>query len=116
MIFMFYNIMISLLILISFMIFSMLVTKINKIKKEKPSPYECGFEPWSMNRLPFSMKFYMILIIFISFDLELIILLPLMFFNSFFIINSCLINLLFFIILSMSLYWEWSSSLLKWQE
>lgn len=44
--------------------------------KEKNSPYECGFEPFEDARLPFDVKFYLVAILFILFDLETAFLFP----------------------------------------
>ncbi len=44
--------------------------------KAKDSPYECGFEPFSDARLPFDVKFYLVAILFIIFDLETAFLFP----------------------------------------
>jgi len=43
---------------------------------EKVSGYECGFDPFSDAREPFSIKFYLISILFILFDIELIYFFP----------------------------------------
>lgn len=37
---------------------------------EKNSPYECGFEPFEDARLPFDVRFYLVALLFILFDLE----------------------------------------------
>jgi len=39
-------------------------------------PFECGFERFSSARVPFSLKFYLIVVIFLVFDLEIVILIP----------------------------------------
>jgi len=43
---------------------------------EKLSPYECGFEPYEDARNTFEVKFYLIAILFIVFDIETMFLLP----------------------------------------
>lgn len=48
----------------------------NKPYKEKLSPYECGFNPFEDARLPFDVRFYLVAILFIIFDLETAFLFP----------------------------------------
>nr|YP_010890508.1 NADH dehydrogenase subunit 3 [Colpocephalum eucarenum]WIM51514.1 NADH dehydrogenase subunit 3 [Colpocephalum eucarenum] len=85
----------------------------NKVNEAGESPFECGFEPISFSRTPFSMQFFSITIIFLIFDLEIVIILPLM--NSF--QNEWLISLmisLITIVLLLGLIIEWYDGSLKW--
>ena len=43
---------------------------------EKLSPYECGFEPFNDSRMEFDVRFYLVAILFIIFDLEIAFLFP----------------------------------------
>jgi NADH-quinone oxidoreductase subunit A len=49
---------------------------IQKPESEKLSTYECGFEPYEDARLQFDVKFYLIAILFLVFDLETIFIYP----------------------------------------
>nr|AKS04127.1 NADH dehydrogenase subunit 1 [Parasagitta setosa] len=74
--------------------------------KEKMSPFECGFEPYGVSRLPFCMKFFLVSIIFLVFDVEVTLILP-MIFSSYQVMT-------FLIILIMGLFYEWMFGGLHW--
>nr|APX39744.1 NADH dehydrogenase subunit 3 [Chrysolina bankii] len=112
--------MILLMFLIS-MVITLLVTLVNLASKksfsdrEKSSPFECGFDPKSSSRLPFSLQFFLIAIIFLIFDVEITLLLPMILsisWNNIF--NYSLIFFVFLLILLMGLYHEWNQGALDW--
>nr|YP_009989795.1 NADH dehydrogenase subunit 3 [Ophiura kinbergi]QNN00527.1 NADH dehydrogenase subunit 3 [Ophiura kinbergi] len=84
---------------------------------QKTSPYECGFDPINSSRLPFSFRFFLVALLFLLFDLEIAILLPLPFSsvlenitNVFFPLSS------FIIILTIGLIYEWINGGLDWAQ
>nr|YP_010360147.1 NADH dehydrogenase subunit 3 [Rhinogobius wuyanlingensis]UNQ32231.1 NADH dehydrogenase subunit 3 [Rhinogobius wuyanlingensis]UPV72689.1 NADH dehydrogenase subunit 3 [Rhinogobius wuyanlingensis] len=85
--------------------------------QEKVSPYECGFDPLGSARLPFSMRFFLVAILFLLFDLEIALLLPLPWGDqlpnpatTFFWATSLLI------LLTLGLIYEWLQGGLEWAE
>lgn len=84
---------------------------------EKLSPYECGFDPLGSARLPFSLRFFLVAILFLLFDLEIALLLPLPWGDqlnnpagTFFWATSVLI------LLTLGLIYEWTQGGLEWAE
>lgn len=77
---------------------------------EKLSPYECGFNPFEDSRKAFDIKFYITAILFIIFDVEVVILLPLVF-----VLNFCLpFVLMFLVLLIFGFFYEWQKGILDW--
>nr|YP_007626531.1 NADH dehydrogenase subunit 3 [Philantomba monticola]AEP22008.1 NADH dehydrogenase subunit 3 [Philantomba monticola] len=84
---------------------------------EKTSPYECGFDPMGSARLPFSMKFFLVAITFLLFDLEIALLLPLPWASQTTNLSTMLTMALFLLfLLAVSLAYEWSQKGLEWTE
>nr|YP_009652363.1 NADH dehydrogenase subunit 3 [Acratocnus ye]QDA81109.1 NADH dehydrogenase subunit 3 [Acratocnus ye] len=84
---------------------------------EKSSPYECGFDPMGSARLPFSMKFFLVAITFLLFDLEIALLLPLPWASQTNNLNPMLFMALALIsLLALGLAYEWSQKGLEWTE
>nr|ACY72156.1 NADH dehydrogenase subunit 3 [Brachypodius atriceps] len=84
---------------------------------EKLSPYECGFDPLGSARLPFSIRFFLVAILFLLFDLEIALLLPLPWAvqlqtpTTTLFWASILISLL-----TAGLVYEWTQGGLEWAE
>nr|YP_010902272.1 NADH dehydrogenase subunit 3 [Neodon linzhiensis]QYK91973.1 NADH dehydrogenase subunit 3 [Neodon linzhiensis]QYK92012.1 NADH dehydrogenase subunit 3 [Neodon linzhiensis] len=84
---------------------------------EKANPYECGFDPMSSARLPFSMKFFLVAITFLLFDLEIALLLPLpwaMQLTNMKVLATIAFTLI--TILALGLAYEWTQKGLEWTE
>nr|QWB85800.1 NADH dehydrogenase subunit 3 [Arhopalus rusticus] len=113
--------MIFILILIILMINFLLIMILNLISKktfmdrEKSSPFECGFDPKSSARLPFSLQFFLIAVIFLIFDVEITLLLPMILSLKISnLMNYSILIIFFIMILLMGLYHEWSQGALNW--
>nr|YP_010586426.1 NADH dehydrogenase subunit 3 [Oecetis caucula]UZZ44214.1 NADH dehydrogenase subunit 3 [Oecetis caucula] len=82
---------------------------------KKLTPFECGFNPLKNNRIPFSIHFFFISMIFLIFDVEITLILPmvLIYFKSNLMIwySSCLY---FFFLLNISLLYEWKKNMMNW--
>nr|QAB45962.1 NADH dehydrogenase subunit 3 [Callosciurus albescens] len=84
---------------------------------EKTSPYECGFDPMGSARLPFSMKFFLVAITFLLFDLEIALLLPLPWASQTNNLTLMLmVALMLLLILTLGLAYEWIQKGLEWIE
>nr|YP_009564180.1 NADH dehydrogenase subunit 3 [Nyctalus plancyi]QAX91544.1 NADH dehydrogenase subunit 3 [Nyctalus plancyi] len=87
------------------------------IYAEKSSPYECGFDPMGSARLPFSMKFFLVGITFLLFDLEIALLLPLPWASQTDkLLVMLFMSLVLVLLLIISLAYEWTQKGLEWSE
>nr|AFT63181.1 NADH dehydrogenase subunit 3 [Irena puella malayensis] len=84
---------------------------------EKLSPYECGFDPLGSARLPFSVRFFLVAILFLLFDLEIALLLPLPWATQ---LQSPILTLtwacIIILLLTLGLIYEWIQGGLEWAE
>jgi len=86
-----------------------------KADPEKVSAYECGFDPFDDARARFDIRFYLVAILFIIFDLEVTFLFP-------WAISLHQINLLgfwsivvFLLVLTVGFVYEWRKGALEWE-
>nr|YP_009990229.1 NADH dehydrogenase subunit 3 [Panulirus longipes]QNN01844.1 NADH dehydrogenase subunit 3 [Panulirus longipes] len=97
------------------MILAWLVSKKTVSDREKLSPFECGFDPKGSARIPFSLRFFLIAVIFLIFDVEITLLLPLIYIMDLSdIVYWSWTGLLFLLILLFGLYLEWHAGALEW--
>nr|UQJ73661.1 NADH dehydrogenase subunit 3 [Pagastia sp. 1XL] len=106
---------ITMIIAIVVMILASLLSKKTLTDREKCSPFECGFDPMNSSRLPFSIRFFLIAIIFLIFDVEIALILPMIMIIKFSnMIMWTTTSLIFILILLIGLYHEWNQGALNW--
>nr|YP_010759786.1 NADH dehydrogenase subunit 3 [Elaphe urartica]WEY05641.1 NADH dehydrogenase subunit 3 [Elaphe urartica] len=97
-----------------YMINTHIITKpdINKL-----SPYECGFDPLGNARSPISIQFFLVAILFILFDLEIVLLLPTPWSMNTNPPNTTITLIMTLLtILTLGLLYEWLQGGLEWTE
>nr|WMY24150.1 NADH dehydrogenase subunit 3 [Coarctotermes sp. F MLW-2023a]WMY24169.1 NADH dehydrogenase subunit 3 [Coarctotermes sp. E MLW-2023a] len=106
---------VTLILSAAIMVLATLISKKMNEDREKSSPFECGFDPKNSARLPFSSRFFLIAVIFMIFDVEIALLLPMPItmltsnMKSWMIVSS-----VFLLILIIGLYHEWNQGSLEW--
>nr|YP_009271545.1 NADH dehydrogenase subunit 3 [Hypselodoris festiva]ANX10025.1 NADH dehydrogenase subunit 3 [Hypselodoris festiva] len=82
---------------------------------EKLTAFECGFDPLSKMRSPFSVRFFLLVVLFLIFDVEIALLFPVL---SIFQTNLSLATssafMLFILILLFGMFHEWNEGALDW--
>nr|AVN67240.1 NADH dehydrogenase subunit 3 [Methana sp. AUS1] len=109
------SIMIIMILSTMIMIIATMLSKKSIDDRGKSSQFECGFDPKSSARLPFSLRFFPIAVIFLIFDVEIALLLPMtiiMYTSN--MMMWMMISTTFLLILLMGLYHEWNQGSLEW--
>ena len=87
----------------------------NRPDPEKLSPYECGFEAFEDARMKFDVRYYLVAILFILFDLEIAFLFPWAAVINEIGIAGFLSMMLFLAILTVGFVYEWMKGALEWE-
>ena len=82
---------------------------------EKLSSYECGFEPFNDSRMEFDVRFYLVAILFIIFDLEIAFLFPWAISLGTIGLFGYVSMMIFLFILTIGFIYEWKKGALDWE-
>ena len=82
--------------------------------KAKLSPYECGFAPFEDARIPFDVRYYLVAILFIIFDLEIAFLFPWAVSLNKIGIAGIMAMGIFLLVLVIGFIYEWKKGALEW--
>ena len=86
----------------------------NNPDPEKLSAYECGFEPFSDSRMEFDVRFYLVAILFIIFDLEIAFLFPWAVSLGHIGALGFWSMMIFLFVLTVGFIYEWKKGALDW--
>ena len=87
----------------------------NNPDPEKLSVYECGFEPFQDSRMEFDVRFYLVAILFIIFDLEIAFLFPWAISLGKIGLYGFVSMMIFLFILTIGFIYEWKKGALDWE-
>ncbi len=88
-------------------VLSLLISEATLLSREELSAYECGFEHHNLSRVPFSLRYFFLTLVFLLFDLEIvfILFLPSTLYSSR-VILSLLLLIVFLVVLFLGLVYE----------
>jgi NADH-quinone oxidoreductase subunit A len=87
----------------------------NRPNPEKLSPYECGFEAFEDARMKFDVRYYLVAILFILFDLEIAFLFPWAVVLQDVGLEGFVAMMIFLLILIVGFAYEWKKGALEWE-
>ena len=106
--------MVAIILSVGFIILNFLASP-KKPDPEKLSPYECGFEPFDDSRMEFDVRFYLVAILFIIFDLEIAFLFPWAISLGKIGLFGFISMMIFLFILTIGFIYEWKKGALDWE-
>nr|QYJ56702.1 NADH dehydrogenase subunit 3 [Bulinus globosus] len=102
-------------LLSTMMLFFSWILSYKNFNSESLTPFECGFEPLSDMRSPFSIRFFLLIILFLIFDIEISLIFPII---SMLILGkkleTTLSFMMFLIILLFGIFHEWNEGAIDW--
>nr|AHX02459.1 NADH dehydrogenase subunit 3 [Plocamium cartilagineum] len=101
--------------IISCIIFLLSYFIIKNADQEKVSAYECGFNPFDDARSTFDIRFYLVAILFLIFDLEISFLFPWVLVLGDIIVYGFWSMIFFLIVLTFGFFYEWYKGALEWE-
>lgn len=102
------------MLIVLLMAISKILKPQNHNLKEKITPFECGFDPNHIIRIPFSLRFFILTIVFLIFDIEIIVILTAPLCNRRQFSNSWTWNTVIWALLTLGLIFEWKQGALRW--
>lgn len=102
------------IILSTIIFFLSFVISVKSDDTEKLTAYECGFNPFFDSRSEFDVKFYIVGILFLIFDLEISFLFPFSVCLPHITLAGIFCMLIFLFILTVGFYYEWKAGALDW--
>lgn len=103
------------LLVILLKVVSALIAESVTLNREELSPYECGFEHHNVSRIPFSLRYFFLTLIFLLFDLEIVLILFIPYIMlSGYALFRLFVLLSFIFILYLRLIYEWNDGTLEW--
>ena len=84
--------------------------------KEKLTTYECGENPEGSPWIKFNIRFYVVALIFLIFDVEVVLLIPWALGYKAFGMTGFLVGLIFLVLLGLGMAYEWRKGDLEWEK
>lgn len=90
------------------------ILSVRRANSEKTAQYECGFDPFDDARSKFDVKFYLVALLFLIMDLEILFCFPFSIAFADIGLLGYSIGMMFIIILTVGFFYEWAKGALNW--